>query len=770
VPSHYDPPPRDLSTLDLTGSTQDLIETLARCNHDVWARGRLDEGWVYGPETDPQRKTHRCLVAYEELPESEKDFDRGMAIETWKQLVVHGFRVLPPEDDWRATDTEADRQAALLRGRLERGEPIPHAELMAEWLAQERDPRRWARHPSLYGLVAQQLLHVGEPDQSYDVATAGLRLVPGNPALVRWQAMALLELAAPRRAVDCLTNLLARHDDAETRGFLAYARMRYADELGGRTTAGTGRSELAAAERQALAQAHEDFCGATSSLPVWRLMFLVSRALVAARLGRPDLDEAVRQAEAELAAFAPAAGSATEVFWRHAFAGLLGLLGADPAAAVGEFHAAARQAEHRHGLIAIVSRIVRRQAAGLDEHTRLSIERCFIRPTVVVFAGHMFDQPGNGPPRFPAAAAETVRNSIRRALLDCDTLIGFGSAACGADLLFHEVVAEMGGDSHVVLPYERDAFCSDSVALPGLDAEAMRARFDAALDRAVEVSELCRQQLVPGSGSYTYCNRVLFGMALLHADRVGGVVRPMCLWDGRPGRGPGGTSAVTQMWVECGYRPTIIPLPSVPPAASPQSVGGPLPADLSAAGRPAAARPVETVNQAILFADVRGFSKLSEEQLAAFIDHYIGTVGAMCRPTAPIHAHTAGDGLYMVFRTCREAGLFGLDLADLRQRQGPTFAALGLPVELDIRVAIHYGPVLFRLNPVTGQPDYFGQHVSRAARLEPVTALNSVFVTYEFAAWARTENITEFACDYLGRLDFAKAYGNSAAYALRRLD
>jgi hypothetical protein len=45
-----------------------------------------------------------------------------------------------------------------------------------------------------------------------------------------------------------------------------------------------------------------------------------------------------------------------------------------------------------------------------------------------------------------------------------------------------------------------------------------------------------------------------------------------------------------------------------------------------------------------------------------------------------------------------------------------------------------------------------------------------VFVNYEFAAWARRENITEFACHDLGRLEFVKAYGDSAASALRRLD
>jgi class 3 adenylate cyclase len=124
----------------------------------------------------------------------------------------------------------------------------------------------------------------------------------------------------------------------------------------------------------------------------------------------------------------------------------------------------------------------------------------------------------------------------------------------------------------------------------------------------------------------------------------------------------------------------------------------------------------------------------------------------------------------MVFKNCRDAGLFGLELSEMRSRYGENWESLGLPPDLGIRVALHFGPVLSRIDPVTRDSSYFGQHVSRAARLEPVTDLNSVFVTFEFAAWASTENITEFTCDYLGKPEFAKGYGNSSVYALRRLD
>lgn len=40
--------------------------------HDQWMRDRIANGWVYGEVKDTERKTHPCLVPYEELPEGER--------------------------------------------------------------------------------------------------------------------------------------------------------------------------------------------------------------------------------------------------------------------------------------------------------------------------------------------------------------------------------------------------------------------------------------------------------------------------------------------------------------------------------------------------------------------------------------------------------------------------------------------------------------------------------------------------------------------------
>jgi class 3 adenylate cyclase len=766
----YDPPRLDRSLVDLTGFTEQLIEAFARQNHDVWARQKLDTGHVLGDAIDPDKKTHNCLVDYSELSEEQKEFDRLMAIETWKQLVIHGFQVVPPRDGWRARDDAADVRAAELKHTLETGGVITHARLLKEWKDQEADPRLWARYPVLYSLMAQRLLNVGEADNCYDVARAGLRILPGNPALTRWQAMALVELSATRKALELMSDLRRRHDEPETRGFLAYAALRHADELLYRRTAhGDDPTSPAPEEQRLLKLALEEYRGAQSDRPLFRAMFSVGAAIVASRLGHPDTQISISAAHATLARAEREPETTLDVFWRHTFAGELALLESRVDDAIASFRESGQYAERRFGLINSSYRMARTLSVGFGDDVRHEIEGCFKLPTVVVFAGHMFDQPGQTPARFPAAMAAAVKSRILNQLRDLGDVIGYASAASGSDILFHEAVREIDGDSYAVLPYHRERFFEDSVALPGLDSGSIRSQFQSVLDGAVEVVELCPQQLVPGSASHDYCNRVLLGMARLHADRLSARLQPMCVWDGRPGNGPGGTASAERMWKECGHDTIIINPADVNHRGA---VGRAVAAPASGAGLSSVVlRASETTNHAILFADVRGFSKLSEEQLSEFIEHYLGRVGVMLKkPYAPIQSHTSGDGLYMVFKSCRDAGLFGLELSEMRAKHCEEWTAIGLPPDLDIRVALHFGPVLYRMDPITRKPSYFGQHVSRAARLEPVTDLNSVFVTFEFAAWASTENITEFTCDYLGKPEFAKGYGNSSVYALRRLD
>lgn len=89
----YIPQPVDLSGVSLPDGIYDLTEQIARNVHDVWAQSRLAEGWVYGKQIDFELKTHPSLVPYDELPESEKDYDRNTSINTLKLIIKHGFKI-----------------------------------------------------------------------------------------------------------------------------------------------------------------------------------------------------------------------------------------------------------------------------------------------------------------------------------------------------------------------------------------------------------------------------------------------------------------------------------------------------------------------------------------------------------------------------------------------------------------------------------------------------------------------------------------------------
>jgi hypothetical protein len=43
--------------------------------HEAWSADKIKEGWVYGEVKDAEKKTHPCLVPYEQLPEFQQKKD-----------------------------------------------------------------------------------------------------------------------------------------------------------------------------------------------------------------------------------------------------------------------------------------------------------------------------------------------------------------------------------------------------------------------------------------------------------------------------------------------------------------------------------------------------------------------------------------------------------------------------------------------------------------------------------------------------------------------
>lgn len=89
----YLPKPIDTSDVTLSKDLLALTEKIATNVHDVWAVGRIAEGWTYGEEKNMELKTTPCLVPYEELSESEKDYDRNTAMETLRLIIKMGYKI-----------------------------------------------------------------------------------------------------------------------------------------------------------------------------------------------------------------------------------------------------------------------------------------------------------------------------------------------------------------------------------------------------------------------------------------------------------------------------------------------------------------------------------------------------------------------------------------------------------------------------------------------------------------------------------------------------
>lgn len=90
----YDPSPIGLDDVVLSDYLTELQEAIAENAHEIWAKNRRNQGWSYGPERNDQKKETPDMVPYCNLPESEKLYDREMAMQTLKLVKKLGFEIV----------------------------------------------------------------------------------------------------------------------------------------------------------------------------------------------------------------------------------------------------------------------------------------------------------------------------------------------------------------------------------------------------------------------------------------------------------------------------------------------------------------------------------------------------------------------------------------------------------------------------------------------------------------------------------------------------
>ncbi len=94
----YTPHPYDTSGVELSDELLRLTERIAENVHEVWAAGRIAAGWTYGEARDDAKKQTPCLVPYDALPESEKEFDRSTAMDTLRLVIALGYKITKADE------------------------------------------------------------------------------------------------------------------------------------------------------------------------------------------------------------------------------------------------------------------------------------------------------------------------------------------------------------------------------------------------------------------------------------------------------------------------------------------------------------------------------------------------------------------------------------------------------------------------------------------------------------------------------------------------
>lgn len=625
-------------------------------------------------------------------------------------------------------------------------------------LWQARDSEEWSTRPDLYRAIIKRSLKLGEPLLAYDAAMEGLEHWPEDLELRQQLALALMRSGASRRAVTILRQLYREgFRDEETLGLLA----RTYKEAWTQATNSSDRKEQLRRTFEAYNEAYTINGGYWTGINTATIALLSGDDARAQALAREVRDVCLRELD-RLAAHGDA-----DSYWLEATIGEAALILGDEAEASSRYSRAARAGRGRYGEFAST----RRNARFIINHhggDQSWIEQYLRIPRVVVFSGHMIDRPHRREPRFPPSYEQRVKELLRERLKKLDAGFGYASAASGSDILFLETLLELGGEIHIVLPYNKDQFLEDSV----MDDynKGWKERYELILRKAAQVVTASEQKLGEGGMSYKYANLMLLGLAGIRAEQLDTELRPLAVWDGGPGDGDGGTADAIAHW-----RGNELPIEIVDLRLMPQPEKVALAELACDESEPAQALSSTARSEfraeimGILFADALHFSQLTESQLPLFLRHFMGAIGELTRssPYAPVIKNTWGDGLYFVFSKIVDAGRFALELCDLMNRTN--WAEMGLPRELNLRIALHAGPVYACIDPVTRQANYIGTHVSHAARIEPITPPGQVYASQAFASLSYAQPSRDYTCEYVGQTPLAKGHGTFPTYHVQPL-
>jgi class 3 adenylate cyclase len=375
----------------------------------------------------------------------------------------------------------------------------------------------------------------------------------------------------------------------------------------------------------------------------------------------------------------------------------------------------------------------------------------------------MIDPP-NMRGRFPAEMEESVAAAVAARLDRLSVGFAYGSLACGSDLLFAEACLARNSELNVDLPFAIDEFKRHSVARGGA---AWVDRFERVRAKARTITYATESEYLGDEMLFAYGSQLAMGLALLRAQNLEASALQLAIWDGGATSGRAGTSIDIRTWEKNGRKTEIIDLNITRPSGTRPPSHPVVSEDGSRVLTDWKYGDVTRELHAIMFGDVVGFSQVPERLLPQFQKHFMGRISATLDEFGDqvLYRNSWGDAIYAILDSAEAGARCALEiqnaLKELSLRQ------LGFTHPLELRLAVHYGPIFRGRDFLTKSETFFGAHVTRAARIEPVTPPGEVFVTEAMAAALALSGAGSVRPEYVGNTQLAKNYGSLRMYVLR---
>lgn len=732
----YTPRPYDTSRISLPGELSVLLEDMAENIHENWSALRLEQGWKYGITRNGDLHAHPCLVPYDLLPELEKDYDRQTSLETLKFILAKEYKILPPQAEVSFDSLSASELKSL-----------NVRELLKIQQRLKNDQNCEVKDFLVLGQAFQQL---AEKVLSYETFQIGIQRLGGDRKSQLYRDMTF---NAARSLADCYAYkeaeklLRSLYDKGFTDGYITGQLAKIRKTLA-----------LKQNDQEYLGEALEFYKqGYESALNLMKLHEHLSdtwysaldqaiyNGINTATMYMLSHEKALCVETAENVLQLCLSKEETRVsYWDKASMGEACLLEAEIEKAAEYYKEAA--AEAPPGDVESMITQIRAICKYLELNTDW-ISKVFVVPAALIFSGHSIDREGEY--RFPNDDEVRVRDEIKAFLDKEKPGFGYCSANPGSELIFIEQMLARDAEVHIYIPYEIENFRR---LFEGLQSSWL-SRFDKAVEKVTSITVTGTYDEGLNDANRQFNNKYMVGLARLKAESSNCELKALTLWDGEKESNSDSVPGAVSIWNDIGLDYKQIKTAGSKSLQKNKSL------------RFSDTKVEESL--CMLFADVKGYSKLAGEQLILFTKQFMGKSDKIISEydDQVVIRRSQGDGLFIVFKSIEAAIAVSVGLKEMVLETD--WESLGLPGDLTARFALDSGPCYSFTDPIARQFDLSGAHVIRAARLEPVTPPGHIFASEGFAAICALNNLQDHF-ELAGQVKLPKSYGEMRVYYLDR--